>query len=101
MTNKVKRIKVSEKHNILSGRYEKVEIGDFISQLQRLQNQGWEFVETDVHGDYDGGDIFEVDVTRMRPENDVEYNTRVEQQKYYENMRRQQYEDLKKEFGND
>lgn len=100
MTKNIKRIEVKEEHRVLDGLYVKVEIGEFISKLQQLQNQGWKYVETDKYYDY-SDDYYEVNVTKMRPENDEEYNKRVEQQKHYEDIQRRQYEDLKKKFEND
>ena len=69
-------------------------IDDMISQLQDWKNDGWEIDD----------DIF-IELYKNRLETDEEYNLRMFQEQRAkeraEAQRRKQYEQLKREFGND
>jgi hypothetical protein len=48
---------------------------------------------------YDSRDYPTIEVTWQRPETPEEENKRIAKEKYWEDQRRQTYENLKKEFG--
>ena len=70
-------------------------IDDMISQLQDWKNDGWEGVDDDIF----------IELYKNRLETDEEYNHRMSNEKLMEEraeaQRRKQYEQLKREFGND
>lgn len=71
-------------------------IDDIISTLQKCKEDGWEGIDYDY---YDGGR--EYYVYRTRIETDEEYEKRVGVEEQWKENRRKQYEQLKKEFGED
>lgn len=75
-------------------------IDDMISQLQDWKNEGWEGLDSD----YDC-DVKYYELYKHRLETDEEYNLRMFQEQrakeHAEAQRRKQYEELRKEFGND
>lgn len=75
-------------------------IDDMISQLQDWKNDEWEGLDSDY-----GYEISCYELYRNRLETDEEYNERMSQEKLIkerdEAKRRKQYEQLRKEFGND
>ena len=75
-------------------------IDDMISQLQDWKNEGWEGLDSDYVYDVNCYELY-----RNRLETDEEYNERMSQEKLIkerdEAKRRKQYEQLRKEFGND
>ena len=75
-------------------------IDDMISQLQDWKNDGWEGLE--IYYDYDNTSYH---LYKDRLETDEEYNHRMSNEKLMkeraEAQRRKQYEQLKREFGND
>ena len=75
-------------------------IDKIISMLERHKRDGWEGIE--IMSSYDGYDF---QLYKYRPENDEEYNKRIQLQKKLEEerqeTRRKQYEKLKGEFENE
>lgn len=75
-------------------------IDDMISQLQDWKNDGWEGLECDYHYESTFYELY-----KHRLETDGEYNLRMCHEKLMkeraEAQRRKQYEQLKREFGND
>lgn len=75
-------------------------IDDMISQLQDWKNDGWEGLDSDY-----GYEISCYELYRNRLETDAEYNLRMHQEQLIKErakaQRRKQYEQLRKEFGND
>jgi hypothetical protein len=75
-------------------------IDDMISQLQDWKNDGWEGLECDY---YYESTVYEL--YKHRLETDEQYNLRMSHEKLMkeraEAQRRKQYEQLKREFGND
>jgi folylpolyglutamate synthase/dihydropteroate synthase len=99
MTKNTDRIQVTEDHTVMFGMYDRKKIPDLIRILQHLQNEGWEYIETDKAADYDE-DYYCVKATRKRLENDVEYQKRMKHMQDFEDSQRRQYEALKKQFEN-
>ena len=93
------RIKVNEERSLssLSGCYDRVSIGTLIAELQELQEQGWEKVETDKYNDY-GDDVFTIRVTKSRLENDEEFARRRRIFEANEQHEREHYLLLKAKF---
>ncbi len=73
-------------------------IDKIISTLQRCKEQGWEGIDYDYDYGNGGKDYY---VYKTRLENDEEYEKRVKQEEQQKENRRKQYEQLKKEFGED
>lgn len=71
-------------------------IDDMISQLQEWKNEGWEGLDSDCRYDLTFYELY-----KHRLETDQEYRMRMYQEELYKENRRKQYEELKKEFGND
>jgi hypothetical protein len=86
------RQKVSERLKI----YIDDDIPNVIEELQKLHNQGYEYLEKDrdLYDDYES--IYAV---RTRLETDEEFQKRVDAHKQTVENRRRLYESLKKEFG--
>ena len=72
-------------------------IDDIISTLQKCKEDGWEGIDYDYN--YDNQREYYVYKTRL--ENDEEYEKRMELEEQRKENRRIQYEQLKKEFGED
>lgn len=79
----------------LEGTFEEV-----MTKLQNWKNEGWEGLECNYHYESSYYELY-----RNRLETDEEYNERMSQEQLMkeraEAQRRKQYEQLKKEFGND
>jgi hypothetical protein len=88
------RIKTQEKkhHDVYYGKLDGI-----ISSLQKALEQGWEGIDYDY--DYDGHK--EYYLYRTRIETDEEYEKRMKVEEKRKENRRKQYEELRKEFGND
>ena len=71
-------------------------IDNVISMLQEYKTEGWTDIVCEYHGDYK-----EQYVSRQRLETDKEYNARIKLEEKFKETRRKQYEDLKKEFGDE
>jgi hypothetical protein len=70
-----------------------------IANLTEAMEQGFKNVELEVErGYYDSASAI-LNVTKVREENDQEYNERMQRQKSYQDHRRLEYERMKKEFG--
>ena len=70
-----------------------------IANLTEAMEQGFTNVELEVErGYYDSASAI-LNVTKVREENDQEYNARLKRRECYENRRRREYESMKKEFG--
>jgi hypothetical protein len=80
------------------GEYGSYDISVFIEYLRNLQSEGWERIELEKEGHYDG-DYYIVRVTKTRPETDSEYNARIDKENEWKESRRMAYEQLKREFG--
>ena len=96
MTKKTERIQVRQvEPAFLEGN-----IDDMISQLQDWKNEGWEGLDSDYVYDVNCYKLY-----RNRLETDEEYKIRMFQEQRAkeraEAQRRKQYEELKREFGND
>jgi len=100
MTEQTARIQVK----VISDNIDKCDfdntIDKVISMLEKHKRDGWEGI--DIMSSYDGYDF---QLYKYRPENDEEYNKRIQLQKKWEEEkkenRRKQYEELKGEFGNE
>lgn len=73
-------------------------IDSVISVLQTLKEKGWEKIDYEYEY-YDGGKEYYVYRTRL--ETDEEYAKRMGLEADRKNQRRKQYEQLRKEFGNE
>jgi len=71
-------------------------IDNLISTLQKCKEDGWEGIDYD----YCDGDK-EYLLYKERLETDEEYEKRMKQKQQQKEYRRQQFEQLKKEFGED
>jgi hypothetical protein len=73
-------------------------LSKLIERLQTiLRDEGDLDIDCDVYEEY-GSSSVQIEFSKMRPETDLEYNVRLTQQLQYQVYRRQQYEQLKKEF---
>lgn len=77
----------------LDNRTLETNLEDVIDSLKYYQSQGWKGLEIIHYGDYVGFELY-----KERPETDDEYNRRLESEKFYKEVRRRNYEELKKEF---
>jgi MoaA/NifB/PqqE/SkfB family radical SAM enzyme len=92
----LKRKRVKET-TYLMGSYSKEKIDQMIDELKRLKAAGWTHIETDEKYDYGEKSLIVV-ATKMREENDIEYNERIKEEESCKESRRLAYEQLKKEF---
>ena len=77
-------------------------IKDVIDMLQKAADQGWTDIDREFYGSSEDSDYWTI---RHRPETDEEYNSRIEKfnraKEISKESRRKDYEQLKKEFGDD
>lgn len=75
-------------------------IDEMIAQLCKLKGEGWELVDGDYYGD-----SYAFTFIKNRPETFDEYSKRIRAEEHDKQLmlerRRKQYEELKKEFGDD
>lgn len=71
-------------------------IDSVISMLQKAKVEGW----TDIYCDYSYNTV-SYNFCKRRIETDKEYNARILEEETSKEYRRKQYEDLKKEFGDE
>jgi hypothetical protein len=71
-------------------------IDKLIFILQKCKEEGWEYIDYD----YSGGEK-EYYLYKTRLETDEEYEKRMKHEEQQKENRRKQFEQLKKEFGND
>jgi hypothetical protein len=90
------RIKVQERGPEI-GYYFCGSIGSLIFVLQKFKKDGWEGIDYDYSYDIQK----EYYVCRTRLETDEEYAKRMEIEENQKDYRLKQYEQLKKEFGNE
>lgn len=70
-----------------------------IGKLTDAMKDGFTRVELEVEGGYYDSHTAVFTVTKQREETDQEYNDRMQKEKYWKDRRRQEYERMKKEFG--
>lgn len=94
------RKQVSEYSTIISGMYDTKDIGDLIHELKTLRSQGYSQVELHEQWyQYDRDGTMIMRAIKHRKENSEEYNKRIEQENQQKEARKAQYEQLRKEFG--
>lgn len=95
------RKQVSEYSTILSGIYDVKNIEQLIHDLKILRAQGYSDVELEQEWyPYDRDPTIILRAVKHRKENNQEYNKRIEQENQQKEARKAQYEQLRKEFGN-
>ena len=98
MTN---RKQVTEYTSVLRGNWCTEGIEDLIHKLKHLRSQGYSKVELDEESiSYSSENVVVLKAIKYRKENDKEYKARIEQENQQKELRKLQYERLKKEFGN-
>jgi|694.fasta_scaffold06593_21 hypothetical protein len=70
-----------------------------IANLTEAMEQGFTQVELEAERGYYDCVTAIFNVTKQREENDEEFNARLNREEFIRNSRRQEYERLKKEFG--
>lgn len=70
-----------------------------IERLTNAMKDGFAQVELEVETGYYDSHTAILKVIKNREENDQEYNERTQREKSYQDHRRQEYERMKKEFG--
>ena len=93
------RIKITEKGPEIGSNFYG-SLDSLISALQTLKEKGWEKIDYEYHYGYDGEEKVYY-VCRTRLETDEEYAKRMKIEENNKEYRRKQYEQLRKEFGND
>lgn len=95
------RKQVSEYSTIIEGMYDVKKIEQLIHDLKTLRSQGYSEVELDKKWyPYDHDPTIVLQAVKYRKENNEEYNKRMEQENQQKEARKAQYEQLRKEFGN-
>ena len=94
------RKQVSEYSTIINGMYDLKDIGDLIHELKTLRSQGYSKVELEKEWyPYDHDPTMILRAVKHRKEDSEEYNKRIEQENQQKEARKAQYEQLRKEFG--
>ena len=97
------RKQVRKTYTVLKDSWSSKKIEEVIHELKTLRSQGYSEVEVvEVVNDYGYGDVDTRQVLRAVKyckESDDEYNKRVEQENKLKEMRRNEYERLREEFG--
>jgi folylpolyglutamate synthase/dihydropteroate synthase len=94
------RKQVSEYSTIISGMYDTKDIGDLIHKLKTLRSEGYSEVELEKEWyPYESQPTIILRAVKHRKENDEEFNKRIEQENQQKEARKAQYEQLRKEFG--
>ena len=95
------RKQVTETTSVLRGSWCTENIEDLIHKLKHLRSQGYSKVELDEEPiPYSNESTIVLKAIKYRKENDKEYNARIEQENHLKELRKLQYEQLKKEFEN-
>lgn len=93
------RKQVTETTSILSGKYDSKNIEDLIHELKHLRSQGYSKVElNEQYYPYDRHGTIVLTAIKYRKETDAEYQKRIKEEEHQKELRRLEYERLRKEF---
>lgn len=93
------RKQVTEYFSVLSGTWDTQDIGDLIHQLKHLRSQGYSKVELNKkYYPYSEESRPVLNAIKYRKENHKEYAARIESENQQKEVRRMEYERLRKEF---